>query len=115
MRDVAFGIRAKRRATIFTKILVNFFWVSQELFSGFRDYIGRPTHDRLVALRQTGRIPREGKEKGAGRPGPPPFLFPSPVNLSHKRPGGACGRFPQDHSARPSLPRWACKPPAFRR
>jgi hypothetical protein len=32
-----------------------------KLFLGFAGFMGRPTHDRLVALRQTGWFPREGK------------------------------------------------------
>jgi hypothetical protein len=48
--------------------------VLQELFSGIRDYISRPTHDRLVALRQTSRIPREGKQ-GGGTTWPASLLF----------------------------------------
>src|SRR5438034_11506554 len=43
--------------------IVDTFLVWAELFSASRDYISRPTHDRLVALRQTSRIPREGKKR----------------------------------------------------
>ena len=35
--------------------------------------MSRPTHDRLVALRQTSWIPREGKE-GGGKTWPASFL-----------------------------------------
>src|SRR5215472_2161299 len=44
-------------------MIVDTFSSAAELFSGFRDYMSRPTHDRLVALRQTSWIPREGKKR----------------------------------------------------
>lgn len=44
-------------------MIVDTFSSPPELFSGFWDYMSRPTHDRLVALRQTSWIPREGKKR----------------------------------------------------
>ena len=50
------------------------------LSSRFGYFIGRPTHDRLAALRQVNRIPRKGNKGEAGRPGLPPFIsLPHPV------------------------------------
>jgi len=43
--------------------------------SRFGYFIGRPTHDRLAALRQVNRIPRKGNKGEAGRPGLPPFII----------------------------------------
>ena len=63
----------------------HFFGVCQELFLGFRDYIDRPTHDRLVALRQTGRIPREGIEGRRDDLARLPFHFLLLVTPLHKR------------------------------
>src|SRR5216683_3966309 len=74
---VALVVASDRRGRTCTVILVSFFMVSQELFSRIGDYIGRPTHDRLVTLRQTGRIPREGIE-GGGTTWPASF-FISPL------------------------------------
>src|SRR5258708_40091478 len=71
---VALVVASDRRGRTCRVILVSFFMVSQELFSGVGDYIGRPTHDRLVALRQTGRIPREGIE-GGGTTWPASFFI----------------------------------------
>src|SRR5260370_34330388 len=89
-----------------------FFWVSPELFSRFRDYIGRPTHDRLVALRQTGRIPREGK-KGGGTTWPASFFtFTSLISPSHKLLCARCVQFPRDPSEQPSPLQWICMLPA---
>src|SRR5882672_9761460 len=63
---------------------IDFFWFFRNFFPGFRDYIDRPTHDRPFALRQSGRVPREGKTKEAGRPGPPPsFILVLSLDTNH--------------------------------
>jgi hypothetical protein len=41
-----------------------FFFIQAKLFSPFRGFIPRPTHDRLAALRQASRI---FPERGIGR------------------------------------------------
>src|SRR5205809_4575204 len=72
--------------------IVDTFLVWAELFSAFRDYISRPTHDRLVALRQTSWIPREGK-KGGGKTWPASFFISArEIIPSRKRLGAMCGR-----------------------
>lgn len=48
--------------------------VFAELFSGWGDYIDRPTHDRLAALRQASWVPERGVEE-ARRPGSPPLFI----------------------------------------
>src|SRR5712692_6354139 len=47
------------------------FLVHLKLFSPLRGFMLRPTHDRPVALRLTGRVPREGN-KGGGKTWPVP-------------------------------------------
>src|SRR5438874_925882 len=76
-RDIGFS-RQKAGAS-FHRDSRQFFWDSQELFSGAGDYIGRPTHDRLVALRLTGRIPREGIEGRRDDLARLPFHFHAPT------------------------------------
>src|SRR5712692_7659096 len=78
MMSLAWQMAPKgRRAASFTEIVVNFL-APPELFSEFRDYMSRPTHDRLVALRQTGRIPREGKKGRRDDLARLPFHFRAP-------------------------------------
>ena len=63
----------------------HFFFGNAKLFSRERGYIGRPTHDRLAALRQGSRTFPERGTWEAGRPGPPLLLFPlqkSPISLA---------------------------------
>jgi len=61
------GIRSNHSGTefYFQEDSSHFFRFSPELFSLCRDYIGRPTHDRLAALRQAGRTSPKG-ERGGG-------------------------------------------------
>src|SRR5216683_4441462 len=82
---VALVVASDRRGRTCTVILVSFFMVSQELFSRVGDYIGRPTHDRLVTLRQTGRIPREGIE-GGGTTWPASFFIFHLSFVGHRDP-----------------------------
>ncbi len=51
-------------------------------FSFCDSHTGRPTHDRLAALRQANRIPRKGNKGEAGRPGLPPFFLSSQTQPS---------------------------------
>src|SRR5712692_10972405 len=101
MMSLAWQMAPKgRRAASFTEIVVNFL-APPELFSEFRDYIDRPTHDRLVALRQTGRIPREGKKGRRDDLARLPFHFHSMIIPSRTPLDARCGRFPRDRSAPP--------------
>src|SRR5215469_858189 len=62
-KGVGIAMSARRVARAYRQDFSHFFEFWPELFFRFRDYIGRPTHDRSVALRQTVRIPREGKRR----------------------------------------------------
>src|ERR1700692_2672769 len=56
-------------------ILLKFFCRGAKLFLGGWGFIGRPTHDWLVTLRQTSWFSPRGECEEAGRPGPPLLFF----------------------------------------
>src|ERR1700726_62712 len=56
-------------------ILLKFFCRSAKLFGCGWGFIGRPTQDRLVTLRQTSWFSPRGECEEAGRPGPPPLFL----------------------------------------
>src|ERR1700730_4433342 len=58
------------------RFYLNFF-NERETFWWGGVFMGRPTHDWLVTLRQTSRFSPRGECEEAGRPGPPLLFFPS--------------------------------------
>jgi hypothetical protein len=60
-----------------------FFFIRAKLFSRFRGFIPRPTHDRLAALRQASRtFPERGKSRG-GTTWPASLLLFSIISNTH--------------------------------
>jgi len=57
------------------RFYLTFFCRRAKLFGAGRGFMCRPTHDRLVTLRQTSWFSPRGECEEAGRPGPPLLFF----------------------------------------
>src|SRR5580700_5195679 len=88
------GIRSNHSGTefYFQEDSSHFFRFSPELFSLCRDYIGRPTHDRLAALRQAGRTSPKG-ERGGGTTWPASSFYLNLLSITYPRDSSTRRRF----------------------